>query len=298
MQIEKLIPATKDYLWGGTELKTRYGLGNTPKVAEAWMLSFHPDGESVTESGLPIGKAALPADRGSACETFPFFPSMVKLIDAADNLSVQVHPSDEYALRNEGQLGKTEMWYIVDATEGAGIYLGFVRNITADEYAYAIKNGNLTELLRFIPVKKGDCYFIPSGTVHAIGKGCLIAEVQQNSNLTYRVFDYNRVGADGKPRALHIDKALAVSDLHVYEPKRFASGVLASCPYFTTRIVGGGTSGCRDYSYTSLVALEGKGTVCDMSVQAGESVFVPAGKPYTIEGNLTVLETYTPQKTE
>ena len=288
----KLIPPTKDYIWGGNKLKTLYGLGNTGKVAEGWMLSFHRDGECTTESGQKISEAVPRKLWGKACEKFEFFPSLVKLIDAADNLSVQVHPSDEYALKNEGQYGKTEMWYIVGADSGAGIYLGFKRDITKEEYRNAIEEGKLADLLNFIPVHKGECYFIKSGTVHAIGKGCLIAEVQQNSNLTYRVFDYNRVGADGKPRQLHIEKAIEVSDLKKYEPTEFGNGVLASCPYFTARIVGEKT-GRNDESYTSLVVLEGEGALNGKKIAAGKSYFVPAGVGYEIKGKVTVLETVT-----
>ena len=137
---------------------------------------------------------------------------LIKFIDAEQNLSVQVHPSDEYALQHENSFGKTEMWYIVEAEEGAGIYLGFNRTVTKEEYEAAIKENRLTELLNFYEVKAGDCYFIPSGTIHAIGKGCLICEIQQNSNLTYRVYDYGRKDKNGKERELHIDKAPRVTN--------------------------------------------------------------------------------------
>ena len=296
MDITKLTPATKAYLWGGKKLKEQYGLGDTETVAEAWMLSFHPDGEGKTESGVPVSRAAGRETWGRACQSFPFFPAMVKLIDAADNLSVQVHPSDEYALQPEGQFGKTEMWYIVSAESGAGIYLGFERDVTPTEFADAIRAGNLLSLLRFVPVRQGDCYFIPAGTVHAIGKGCLIAEVQQNSNLTYRVFDYNRVGADGKPRELHVEKAMRVSNLCRYTPVAFANGVLGACPYFAARLLQGNASGKNDDSYTSLVVLQGSGTLCGKPTKAGDSWFVPAGVPYTLCGSddLRVLLTDTP----
>lgn len=294
MQAEKLVPATKDYIWGGTQLKTRYGLGDTAKVAEAWMLSFHPDGESKTQDGTPISQAVTRKDWGDACSDFPFFPTLVKLIDAADNLSVQVHPSDEYALCNEGQYGKTEMWYIVDAAEGAGIFLGFNRDVSAEEYRAAIAAGKLESILNFVPVHKGESYFIPSGTVHAIGKGCLIAEVQQSSNLTYRVFDYNRLGADGRPRALHVEKAVAVSNLHKFTPTVFAGDVIAACKYFTVRRIAGDLRACNAHSYTSLLVLQGAGTINGQACKAGDSFFVPAGATYALAGkDMITLQTTT-----
>jgi mannose-6-phosphate isomerase len=141
------------------------------------------------------------------------FPQMLKIIDAEQSLSIQVHSSDEYALRNEGQYGKTEMWYILDAKEGAGIYYGVKKDCTKEELKKAIDDNKIEDVLRFVPCKKGESYFIPSGTIHAIGAGLLIAEVQQNSNVTYRVYDFGRVGADGKPRELHTEKVLKVSNL-------------------------------------------------------------------------------------
>lgn len=296
MDITKLTPATKDYIWGGDRLKTKYGIGDTARVAEGWMLSFHPDGECRTEDGTPISQAATRKDWGRACDGFPFFPTLVKLIDAADNLSVQVHPSDTYALQNENSYGKTETWYIVDAQEGAGIYLGFRRDVSEQELRAAIEAGTLCDLLNFQPVKKGECYFIEAGTVHAIGKGCLIAEVQQNSNLTYRVFDFNRVGADGKPRALHVEKALAVSRRTAFSPVTFEGDVLAKCPYFTVTKKCGDFSGRNEDSYTSLLVLDGEGTLCGKTVRVGESWFVPAGIAYEVKGNATVLVTVTEGK--
>ena len=160
--------------------------------------------------------------------------------DARQDLSVQVHPSDEYALKHENSFGKTEMWYVVEADEGAGIYLGFKRDVTDAEYREAIKNNALTDLLNFYKVKAGDCFFIPSGTIHAIGAGCLICEIQQNSNLTYRVYDYGRLDKDGKTRELHVDKALKVTSLTKYEAKKLDA--VSSCgeylglsKYFTVK---------------------------------------------------------------
>jgi mannose-6-phosphate isomerase len=217
----KLSPTFKDYLWGGERLKNEFNkkCDMTP-LAESWELSAHRDGQSVviggeydglslTEYIERIGKEAL----GENSAKYDYFPLLIKLIDAKGDLSVQVHPSDEYALKNEGEYGKAEMWYILDCDEGACLYYGFSRTVSREEYADAIKEGRLCELLNRVPVKKGDVFFIPAGTVHAIGSGILICEIQQNSNTTYRVFDYNRRDKNGNLRPLHIEKALEVSCL-------------------------------------------------------------------------------------
>ncbi|MGN0552633.1 MAG: type I phosphomannose isomerase catalytic subunit, partial [Oscillospiraceae bacterium] len=206
----KLKPAFKDYLWGGTKLRDVYGKDcSFDKVAESWELSCHKDGNSVIDNGEAKGMTLAEyiekkgkAILGKNCERFENFPVLIKLIDAKDNLSVQVHPDNEYAMRVEGEYGKTEMWYIVDCDEGAELIYGFKGNVSKEEFAERIKNNTLLEITNSVPVKKGDVFFIRSGTLHAIGKGILIAEIQQNSNTTYRVYDYGRVGADGKTRPL------------------------------------------------------------------------------------------------
>lgn len=143
---------------------------------------------------------------------------MIKLIDAKDNLSIQIHPDNEFALRVEGEYGKTEMWYIVDCEPGAYLYYGFQKEISKAEFKERIENNTLLEVLNKVPVHKGDVFFISAGTLHAIGKGILIAEIQQNSNTTYRIYDYGRVGADGKPRQLHVEKAQMVTRLGAAGP--------------------------------------------------------------------------------
>ena len=220
MNIEKLYPACKSIIWGGDRLKRYYGKKTAADpLAETWELSFHKDGKCTLEDGTPLCEAVSEADLGENCKSFDVFPVLVKFIDANAKLSVQVHPSDEYALKHENSLGKTEMWYIVDADEGAGIYLGFKEDITREQFESSIKDKTLSDYLQFIPVKAGECYFIPAGTIHAICEGCLICEIQQNSNITYRVYDYGRVGADGKERELHVEKALDVTNTKKYLPK-------------------------------------------------------------------------------
>ncbi len=295
MKIEKLYPEYKDYIWGGDKLKTRYGkqTKKTP-CAESWELSFHKDGLTRLVNGKTLAESVTEKDLGKNVKDFPFFPVLIKFIDAKDNLSVQVHPSDEYALANENSFGKTEMWYIVEAEEGAGIYLGFNRDVTKEEYKTAIKENRLTELLNFYEVKAGECYFIPSGTIHAIGKGCLICEIQQNSNLTYRVYDYGRKDKNGNTRELHIDKALKVTNSNKFEPITFED-CLGKCEYFTVQkyeINGETYLYVDEQSFQCVTCVSGKGVIADLQMKQGDSFFIPAnyGK-YYINGKVEVLIT-------
>jgi mannose-6-phosphate isomerase len=224
-------PALKDYLWGGRNLEKLYGRRLPPDgpIAESWEISGHPNGLSVVDSGpladrsLPEVLGALGADlvgtrAGWALERNKF-PLLIKLLDAEKRLSVQVHPEDSYALANEnGELGKTEMWYILHARPGAQLILGLRRGVTPETFRRAVANNELDTWLNHLPVKAGDAVFVPAGTVHAILEGIVAAEIQQNSDTTYRIYDWGRVGADGKPRPLHVDKALEVIDFELIEP--------------------------------------------------------------------------------
>lgn len=285
MKIEKLVPACKSIIWGGDKLKKYYGKKTDAEpLAETWELSLHKDGQSTLTDGTPLSTAASEADFGENCKGFPFFPVLVKLIDANAKLSVQVHPEDEYALAHENSLGKTEMWYIADADEGAGIYLGFKEDISREELEMAIKTKTLTEYLQFIPVKAGECYFIPAGTIHAICDGCLICEIQQNSNITYRVYDYGRVGADGKERELHVEKALDVTSRKRFTPRSLnipvADGTLKGInKFFTATLVevsGEKLLGNDERSFRCFTCLNGSGRIGDVEINKGDSVFVPA----------------------
>lgn len=300
-----LTPACKDYLWGGQRLKTDFGIqSELDPLAEAWVLSCHPDGPSVLANGPcagmtlaayleKVGKDAL----GTACRSFENFPMLIKLIDAKKDLSIQVHPSDEYALANEGQYGKTEMWVVLDAEPGASLYYGFDREISLEEFSRRVPDGTLTEVLRKVPVKAGDVFFIPSGTLHAIGAGLVIAEIQQNSNVTYRVFDYGRLGPDGKPRALHVEKALAVTDRRP-APKLDFGEHLGSCRYFTTDGHQGAFQGnCDETSFHALLVTEGEGKLTcggeTQPVKKGQCFFLPAGSgAYRVDGNCRTLTAY------
>ena len=301
MQIEKLFPACMDNVWGGTKLKEYYGkvTDKTP-CAESWELSFHPAGQTRLANGKTLFETVTQADLGENIQGFPFFPTLIKFIDAQDNLSVQVHPSDSYALKNENSFGKTEMWYVVEADDGAGIYLGFNRSVTQDEYETAIAEKRLTELLNFYQVKAGECYFIPSGTIHAIGKGCLICEIQQNSNLTYRVYDYGRKDKNGNERELHVEKALKVTALNAFENKNLsvqttAGEVIGASKYFTVtkvRVLGETALKTDKKSFCCLTVVKGNGEVDGRSAKLGDSFFVPAnfGK-FIIKGDMEIIMT-------
>lgn len=284
-KIQRLIPVYKSIIWGGSRLKERYNkMTDVDPLAESWELSAHRDGTCSLEDGTPFSEVPL-EELGENCSGFSFFPVLVKLIDANAKLSVQVHPGDDYALAHENSLGKSEMWYIADADEGAGIYLGFKEDIGRDVFERAICDKTLTDYLNFIPVKRGECYFIPSGTIHAICEGCLICEIQQNSNITYRVYDYGRVGKDGRERELHVKKALDVTKTEKYRPISLSceteNGKLLGISRFFTatrvevtekRILGNDLR-----SFRCITCLDGEGFVGDVSVRAGDSVFVPAG---------------------
>ena len=315
----RLRAACKDYLWGGTRLRTEYGQhSDAEKVAESWMLSAHPDGPSEVENGAYAGltlpqvlQTAGPELCGTDCAAFPDFPVLVKLIDAKDSLSIQVHPDDAYARTHGGGFGKTEMWYIVDCDPGAGLYYGFDHAISREEFRRRIENNTLEEVLNRVPVHRGDVFFIGAGTLHAIGAGILIAEIQQSSNLTYRIYDFGRLGKDGKPRELHIAQALDVTRLErpvrptrpQGEPEEIPGGVstlLASCRVFTVKRLDvrrsvGLTAGPE--SFHSLLCLSGGASLLrqgkeELRLQKGASVFVPAGcGPYRLEGECSLLLT-------
>lgn len=284
----KMVPALKDYLWGGNQLKARYGIeSDLDVVAEAWELSAHPDGESVVATGRhkglsfskyieTVGKEVL----GWKCAPLQSFPMLVKFIDAKGNLSIQVHPDDDYALEHENQYGKNEIWYVVDAKPGSGLYVGFNREVDKDEVRRRVQDNTITDVLNFYPTKPGDVFFIPAGTVHAICEGNLICEIQQSSNCTYRLYDYDRRDKFGNPRELHLEKALDVLNFNKYE----AVQGNVSCKYFETEIVEFEEKTIRidDDRFISLICIEGSGemSIGDYSlvVNAGDSIFVPAQK--------------------
>ncbi len=305
----RLLPAFKDYIWGGRKLVQDYNkVCSLDKVAESWELSAHKDGSSIINGGdfdkmlfsdyiNKYGNDVL----GERAKKFDFFPILIKFIDAKDNLSVQVHPNDEYAKEKEGEYGKTEMWYVLDAEPGAYLYFGFNSKISKEEFLQRIKDNTITEVLNKVDVKKGDVFFIESGTVHAIGAGMVICEIQQNSNTTYRVYDYDRRDKDGNPRPLHIEKA---SEVAVLAPPKISNSfsdadTLAECKYFNVKkyvIDTSKTFTCTDECFTSVIVTDGSGTLYmneeSFTLKKGDSLFIPAqNSSFSVEGNLEILLT-------
>lgn len=311
-----LKPAYKDYIWGGKKLETLFHKKSDKNIiAESWEVSCHKDGPCFiangSYAGMTLARYIMSTSGnilGTKCSDFEFFPFLIKLIDAHDNLSVQVHPSDEYALSHEGQYGKTEMWYVVDCDEGSELIYGFERETSRQEVKKLIQDNRLEEILHKVKVKKGDIFFITSGTIHAIGKGILIAEIQQNSNCTYRVFDYNRPGRDGKPRELHIDKALDVLDYRKYQTSNtytvsdfegYSIQQLPSCRYFSSKlyeITDKLTLDATDESFNALLITDGNAELLynneKLHISKGQSLFIPAGLgKYTISGKCQIINT-------
>ena len=296
MEISKTIPAIKSLIWGGNTLRKWGKQSGEANIAEAWELSFREDGPTLLQDGRALKDVTTKDDLGAKALHFPYFPVLIKLIDAESNLSIQVHPSDDYALQNENSFGKTEMWHIIAAKPGAGLYLGFKRETNEQEVRTKIKDNTLTDLLRFIPVKPGENYFIPSGTVHAIGAGVTLIEIQQNSNLTYRLYDYGRLGKDGKPRELHVDKAMKVVSFKPYEPIRFNPPVMGECAYFRSTIGNAkkGKISAPSDSFASITFLSGEGMLGDEPYKQGDTFFIPAGKGAQIEGTGKYVLTIVP----
>ncbi len=311
MSILKLKPACQDYLWGGHRLVDEYHVEYDGEIcAEAWLLSCHPDGLSLIANGPYEGKTLkqfIEAEGfevlGRNCRRFRDFPILSKFIDAREDLSIQVHPSNGYALLNEGQYGKSEMWYVLDAEPGACLYYGFREKISKEEFSQRIRDNTLMDVLNRVEVRKGDALFIESGTLHSIGKGLLVAEIQQNSNVTYRVYDYGRLDKNGRKRDLHIEKALDVTSRIPIIRNDSAYPHVADCDYFTvdkldldgslTYRMQGNVS---DASFLSILVLDGEGTISNqgekIDFRKGDSIFMTAGSgDYQIEGKCDALLT-------
>ncbi len=299
MKPVKLKSALKEYIWGGDELRLSYGKDYGPKkVAESWELSFNEAGPSLIDSGEDAGKplkdVAKEEDIGSAASKFEFFPVLIKLISSDSNLSVQVHPNDEYALKHENQFGKTEMWHVLSAKPGSGLYVGWKKETNPEEVKKAIEEGTLLELLNFVEVKPGDDYFIPSGTVHAIGAGVTLIEIQENSTLTYRLYDYNRVDANGNKRELHVEKALKVLSYKTYEKAEFKKPLIGECSFFSSSIHhfdGELVVEADKSSFKALTLVSGECEFDGIKSKKGDSFFVPAGQKATLKGQGEVVIT-------
>lgn len=317
-----LKPAGKDYLWGGTRLNDDFAKGvNMEPLAETWECSTHPDGISTVASGRHKGKllSAVLSDNPFYIGTHPKsdgeLPILVKLIDAKKNLSVQVHPDDEYAAVYEGgQLGKDELWYVLDASKDASLLYGFRNTVSKEKLKRSIAQGTVERYLLRIPVKKDDVFYIPAGTVHAIGEGVLVAEIQENSNLTYRLYDYNRVEKNGKRRKLHVEKALDVTNLkgnaEPRQPMRVlrykpgcATELLCRCKHFEVQRMLLNTERCRELveyqadstSFKILLCIGGCGTILygdneQFPYFKGDCIFFPAQSAARIHGRAEFLD--------
>lgn len=306
-----LKPAAKDYLWGGNRLNDDFDkeIGITP-LAETWECSTHPDGPSIVASGQFKGQSLAsvlkehPEFLGTHSEGTEELPILIKFIDAKENLSVQVHPDDEYAREHEnGQSGKSEMWYVLDAAVGAKLIYGLNHDTAAESIRKGLAEGTVEKYLQKVSIKKDDVFYIEAGTIHAIGAGALIAEIQQNSNLTYRLYDYERIDKNGKKRELHIEKALAVANLkssaEPVQPLRVlkyrqgcASELLCRCKYFEVYRMLVNTERCRklvgyradSISFRVLLCVNGCGIVLwdegeetkSIHFFKGDCIFVPA----------------------
>ena len=296
--------AYKDYLWGGEKLKTEYHKEtDLSPLAESWECSTHPDGTSlalIDQNEIPLTEVLKrhPEILGTHPRTRDTLPILIKLIDAKKDLSVQVHPDDDYArIQEHGSLGKSEFWYVLEAEPGASRVYGVSQDVTEEQIRQGIADGTIRKYLQKVPVKRNDVFFVQAGTVHAIGKGIVIAEIQESSNLTYRLYDYNRRDRNGNLRELHLDKALDVLNLHSsaepvqpmrllnYQPG-FASEFLTRCRYFQVeRILLSAEASEVSYytdssSFEVLMCVQGqgelKGTEFRIPFGKGDTVFVPA----------------------
>ena len=318
--IVRLEPAFKDNLWGGTKIRDVYGKKcDYDVIGESWELSAHPDGQSRIAEGRYkgmlfneylniIGKDAL----GWKCQAQDRFPILIKFIDAKQALSIQIHPDDEYALENENEYGKNEMWYVVDSEPGAYLYCGLSRDASRDEIEERIANNTITDILNRVDVKAGDVVMVKAGTIHAIGAGVFICEIQQNSNSTYRMYDYDRRDKFGNPRELHIKKALDVVDTHKYvkdnkseiviaRNEHFVEERLVQCKYFEVykyEISDEARIAVDEASFVSVLFITGSGTIQTddfekvMPFNAGDSFFISAGLRYIIvKGQATMIVT-------
>lgn len=314
-----LKPTYKDYLWGGDRLKNEFNKDtDVYPLAEAWECSTHPDGPSIVMDGEFKDKTLTdvlnihPEYLGSKHKGETSLPILIKLIDASNDLSVQVHPTDEYARIHENeQLGKSEMWYVLDANNDTNLIYGLNNDSTKEEIKESINKGNIDKYLRHVKVKKNDVFFIDAGTIHAIGKGALIVEVQESSNLTYRLYDYDRVDKDGKKRELHIDKALEVANLKSsIEPKqpmrvlKYKQGeareLLCSCKYFEVYRILLNTKKEVIYftdnlSYKVLLCIDGEGLISYenkiINYHKGDCIFIPANSlELSLQGNAQLLD--------
>ncbi|MBO5551891.1 MAG: mannose-6-phosphate isomerase [Lachnospiraceae bacterium] len=314
MAIIRLKPAYKGFLWGGSKLKKEYGNENYPGhvLAETWELSCHSEGLTEVATGEFKGKtfkeyieASGKKVLGTNCDRFDTFPIVIKFIDAHQNHSVKVHPTNEYSKEHENGApgGKDECWYILEALPNAGIYYGLNRDLTKEELAERIRNNTLKEVLRFIPVQPGECYYVSPGTLHAIGAGVLAAEIQRNSDISYRAYDFGRVAPDGNPRELHTQKASEVANLSSKMPSFDFGNDLMRCDSFVVDLVdfsGEENLSTDGSTFHSLLVIEGDGMINNAETkqefQKGDSIFISADNgEYRLKGKGKALLTTIPR---
>lgn len=317
----KFKPILKQTLWGGDKIIPFKRLAvDMQNVGESWEISGVQDNESEVVNGEFKGMT-LPqlvrqfreelVGESNYARFGSTFPLLIKFIDAQQDLSIQVHPSDVLAKKRHNSMGKTEMWYVVDNAPGAKLRSGFSKEITPKEYKDRVHNSTITDVMQEYTINKGDVFFLPAGRVHSIGAGSFIAEIQQTSNITYRIFDFDRKDANGNTRELHTELAKEAIDYEVfddyrthYEPVKDEPVELVACPYFTTSLYDMTESISCDYSeldsFVVLICLEGACKLVDnegneVQLQVGETVLLPASTidvHITPEGSAKLLETY------
>lgn len=310
-------PILKDRIWGGTKLKTTLGKSNLPTetTGESWELSAVDGDVSIVKNGPYTGKSLT-----ELLELYPQeilgtkvygkfgrqFPLLFKFLDAREDLSIQVHPNDELAKKRHNSFGKTEMWYVMQADEGARIIVGFKHKSSPEEYVEHLENKNLIEILNEVEVKKGDVFFLETGTIHALGAGIMIAEIQQTSDITYRVYDWDRVDAQGKSRELHVEQALDAMNYNTtntqkhYRKEENKSNTMVDCPYFTTNYLPlNGTASIKKNGdcFTVYICTEGEyafeANGQKHNFKKGDTILVPASlMGFNLSGNATLLEIY------
>lgn len=309
----------KQTLWGGDKIIPFKNLNDKlENVGESWEISGVKGNETFVTEGEFAGKSlndvvvALKANLVGKANYERFgneFPLLIKFIDARQDLSIQVHPTDEIARKQGKERGKTEMWYIMNSDSNAKLYSGLKKEITPEQYKEMVENDTICDALAQYNVKEGDCFFLPAGRIHAIGTGCLLAEIQQTSDVTYRIYDFKRKDKDGNYRQLHTKEAAECIDYHVendyrteYVPAKNQGVALVSCPYFSTAVYDLDEPMTLDYSeldsFVILIGMKGTGTITDnegntFTLNAGETILVPAStQTLKIEGTIKFLETY------
>ncbi|MCR8632561.1 type I phosphomannose isomerase catalytic subunit [Paenibacillus radicis (ex Xue et al. 2023)] len=312
-------PEMKERVWGGRALE-QFGL-TLPEghIGEGWMIGDHPNGTTKVVNGELAGLGLDQIREQYGQDFFGIkgfsekngrFPLLIKLLDCQDDLSVQVHPNDHYDRLPQGELGKTEMWYILDAKPGAKIIYGLNDGVTREQLAEAIAGNRILDCLQEITVEAGDSFYIPAGTVHALGAGVLVAEIQQNSDSTYRLYDYNRLGLDGKPRELHIEDSLNVIAYEGSGASHMKTELvstnewltLAHSPFFVTekgKVEQAWPLQTSNDSFVIHIICDGSGTIRwadgELTVKPGECYLLPANLgDYTLTGSMTVLRSYLP----